>query len=97
MFLIAKGDCTVWVNDHMKRETYVRQLNQGEFFGEISIIRSTLRTATVKSNNYCTMASLSKAIFFDLCGIFPEILIKMRNKSLDYYDVWKKFKILLLK
>mmetsp|Transcript_1652 Transcript_1652/g.2157 ORF Transcript_1652/g.2157 Transcript_1652/m.2157 type:complete len:117 (-) Transcript_1652:1190-1540(-) len=43
------------------------------------------------------MASLSKAVFVDLCGIFPEILTKMRHKSVEYQDVWKKFKILLLR
>ena len=70
---------------------------QGEYFGEISILTKSLRTATVKSSNYCTMASLNKRIFYELCGIFPEILIRMKQKALQYKDSWKRFKLLLLR
>jgi len=71
IFLIAKGNCSVWVVDHMRQQQFVRQLNQGEHFGEVSILYDTPRTATVKSANYCTLASLSKKTFFDLCNSFP--------------------------
>mmetsp|Transcript_29533 Transcript_29533/g.44946 ORF Transcript_29533/g.44946 Transcript_29533/m.44946 type:complete len:100 (-) Transcript_29533:2161-2460(-) len=80
----------------MRKEEFVKQIFQGEFFGEISVIRKALRTATVKSSNYCTMACLNKTIFFDLCGIFPEIMIKMKLKSLEYKDTMKRFKLLLV-
>ena len=49
LFLIAKGECSVWVFNHLRQNSYVRQLQQGEYFGEVSILNSTLRTATVKS------------------------------------------------
>ena len=55
----------------MRANRYVNSLNQGEYFGEISILYETPRTATVKSSNYCTLASLSKRTFFDLCNNFP--------------------------
>ena len=67
MFFIAKGNCTVWVKDHMKQNIKVNSLSQGDMFGEIALLTNSGRTATVKSQNYCTMASLSKKVFFDLC------------------------------
>ena len=92
LFLIAKGECSVSVIDHMRRNHHVRKLKQGEYFGEVSILNSTPRTATVKSSNYCTMAVLNKKTFFELCNSFPEIILKMREKALTYDDPWKKFK-----
>jgi len=54
-------------------------------------------TATVRSTNYCTIASLNKKVFIDLCNSFPEIFVKMKEKCLEYNDPWKQFKVNLLK
>ena len=96
-FFIAKGDCEVWVKDHLKNNQFVKQLIQGEYFGEIALLNSCQRTATVKSTNYCTMASVDKIIFYDLCNSFSDIFIKMKQKAVStYHDPWKRFKIRLL-
>ena len=96
MFFLAKGTCTVWVKDHMKRNRLVNELSQGDYFGEISLITDSNRTATVKSHNYCTLACLSKNTFYELCQNFPDILVKLKKKALEYNDPWKKFKIKML-
>jgi len=46
----------------------------------------------VKSSNYCTLAALSKKTFFELCNNFPQIILRMREKTLDYKDPWKQFR-----
>lgn len=38
LFLIAKGDCEVLVKDHLRQNKFVRELLQGEYFGEVSLI-----------------------------------------------------------
>ena len=58
-------------------------------FGEIALINDTVRTATVKSENYCTLATLSKKVFYDLCQNFPDIIVSIKEKSLEYNDPWK--------
>ena len=75
---IANGDCQVWVKDHLKTNVYISTLVQGDYFGEVSLLTNTLRSASVKSTNYCTLASLSKEVFIDLCNRFSEIFIKLK-------------------
>ena len=84
MFFIAKGDCEVWVKDHMKVSRYVSQLVQGDYFGELALITQTQRSASVKSSNYCTLASLTSKTFFDLCKSFPDIFMKMKERGYKY-------------
>jgi len=81
MFFIAKGDCEVWVKDHLKASKYVCQLIQGDYFGELALITSAPRSATVKSSNYCTLAGLSSKTFYDLCSKFPDIFMKMKEQA----------------
>ena len=84
------------MRDHLKKNRYVKQICRGEYFGEISILTESLRTATVKSSNYCTLACLKQRIFFELCNNFPEIIMKMKLRSMEYKDPWKKFKLMVL-
>ena len=96
LYLIAQGDCVIWVVDHLRRNQRVRELKQGDYFGEVSLLYSTTRTATVKSSNYCTLAQLNRKSFADLCNNYPEIMFKMKQRVLKYDDPWKKFKTAVL-
>ena len=77
------------MKDHLKVDKYVRRLNQGEYFGELALLSRCQRTATVKSSNYCTLASVEKNVFYDLCDSFSDIFIKMKQKAVEYQDPWK--------
>lgn len=39
---------------------------------------------------------MSKKSFLDLCQNFPDILIKMKKRALEYKDPWKRFKMKML-
>ena len=94
--LIARGDCRVYIKNHMKIEVPVKPLLQGDYFGELALLTNTPRTATVKSSNYCTMACIDKPIFLDMCQCFQDIYIKLKEHALEYNDEWKQFKLKLL-
>ncbi len=94
MFFIAKGDCVVFVKDKNKQRIVnnrVRVLYSGEHFGEISLIYSCMRTATVTSNNYCTMAKLSKEKFHEIHLKFPELVPQLKKRIYLYDDSVKLF------
>jgi len=93
LYFIAKGECQVWVKDQDKNNQLVTSLYQGDYFGEVGLLNHSLRTATVKSANYCTMASMNKNIFYDLCSTFPDIYAKMADRCKSYDDPWKQFKV----
>jgi len=84
LYLIAKGDCSVWVKDHARSQVFVRKLGRGDYFGEVSILTNQPRSATVKSTNYSTMACIHQSKFYDLCSNFPDVLLKMEAKALQY-------------
>ena len=65
----------------------------GDVFGEIALLLNCKRTATVKTNNYTTIAWVSKSTFQDLWQQFVELRFKFREKLKTYND---KMKILLV-
>jgi CRP-like cAMP-binding protein len=61
------------VRDEKKVEHHKhRILNEGDHFGEISMIYKCRRTATVLSGNYNTMAILGEEQFKGLVSEYPE-------------------------
>ena len=66
IFFVAKGDCDVHVLTHRRRTEYVRSLEVGSYFGEVGILFKGIRTASVRSQNYCIMAKISKESLFNM-------------------------------
>lgn len=63
MYFISKGECNVTVTDHKGEKNELPTLKKGDLFGEISLLLSCNRTATVKTNNYSLIASLKRNDF----------------------------------
>lgn len=71
IYFIATGTCTVSVIDEHKTEIDVRDLKEGNYFGEIALLKGCKRTASVRSKNYVTLASLEKKHFNNMIVKFP--------------------------
>mmetsp|Transcript_112257 Transcript_112257/g.155000 ORF Transcript_112257/g.155000 Transcript_112257/m.155000 type:complete len:255 (+) Transcript_112257:1203-1967(+) len=89
MYFVAKGRCTVFVKDKLDsgdQKKQIRILYEGEHFGEISCIYNCKRTATVISNNYCTLAKLSKDNFMELQTYFDSLSSHFKRYIATYND-----------
>ena len=69
LYMIAQGDCNVIIEDQKRNKYLKKVLHAQDFFGEISLIYNSARTATVNSKNYSTLASLD-------IGSYKELLIE---------------------
>ena len=58
IYFLANGAVLVEVHDNMKRPCSITELEQGSYFGEVSILYGSKRTANVQSVSYCTLARL---------------------------------------
>ena len=72
MYIIAQGTCKVSVYDislktGVMQDIQVGTLSQSDYFGEISLIFDSIRSATVSSDNYCTLGSVSLNTLFEIC------------------------------
>lgn len=69
MFFISKGSVDVVSEDGSI--TYAT-LTSGQFFGEIAILLSSPRTASIKTNSYCDLYRLDKATFEQVLQRYPD-------------------------
>ena len=85
MYFISRGE--VDVTNEEGSVTYAT-LTSGQFFGEIALLLSTPRTATVKSREYCDLYVLDKETFDNILQRYPsfaknvEDLAEERRKEL---------------
>lgn len=92
MYFISKGDCVVNVVDQENKEHIaVSLLTEGDLFGEIAMIYKCIRTATVISRNYNTMARISYGRYREFINEFPIFQVMLKKNVLQYDDPWLKF------
>lgn len=73
-YIIARGKVEVWrTEEQTGRSLCVNVLNDGDFFGEITLITGFPRTATVRTVAVTTCISLERGQFTNLIDRFPDL------------------------
>jgi CRP-like cAMP-binding protein len=65
LYILEKGQAEVLIvgGSLRKKENLVKEIGPGTIFGEISLLYETLRTASVRAKDNCTVGTLSQEIF----------------------------------
>ncbi len=69
MYIISQGTVTVYKGTHL-----LMQLQQGDFFGELSLLDTEKRSATVTATSDCSLFRIDQEPFYDLIESRPEVL-----------------------
>eukprot|EP01061_Rhynchopus_euleeides_P034492 TRINITY_DN58314_c0_g1_i1.p1 TRINITY_DN58314_c0_g1~~TRINITY_DN58314_c0_g1_i1.p1 ORF type:complete len:681 (+),score=113.58 TRINITY_DN58314_c0_g1_i1:251-2044(+) len=77
MYFISSGTCAVLGSDGEP----VYDLKRGDVFGEISLLTSVLRTATIRTLTYVNLLVLSSSDFYMVAAAFPGLLEKVQDKA----------------
>ena len=73
LFIITTGVIKAWVKDARGHYENVRQLSDGDFFGEISVLSGKPRTATVTAATRCEMLELDRANLESITKTHPHV------------------------
>ena len=91
IYFISNGGAIVYVRNRHGIKKKVNALKNGELFGEVAILNNSKRTATVKANNYSTIAHIEKDVFFRLFSKHIPVLTALKAKRKEYQDEYKLF------
>lgn len=76
LFIIKDGVVGIYTTDPKGEKVKLAELGSGDFFGEVSLITGTPRTATAIALTKVRMLEMTKEDFQKICRIFPSILQK---------------------
>lgn len=69
MFLIISGEVEVLDDDH----NVLAVLSDGNHFGEVALVSSDIRTASVRASQFCNLYKLTKETFNEVVAGHPDI------------------------
>lgn len=78
LFVVASGTAKAFVNRD-GRQVLAREMDEGAFFGEISILSGGSRTATVTAKTRCDLLELDRATLDDIAKRYPRVMDVMRE------------------
>jgi CRP-like cAMP-binding protein len=64
----------------------INYLNEGSYFGEISLITNLKRTASVVATDNCTLSVMYKDVLAKAKEEYPQIYLSLRRQLEDYDD-----------
>jgi hypothetical protein len=73
LFLVTTGTVKAWIRNREGRNVLVRRLADGDFFGEISVLTGSPRTATVVAATPCEMLELDRATLDGITEKYPRV------------------------
>jgi CRP-like cAMP-binding protein len=79
LFILTTGCVKAFVRNPSGRHVQVRELGEGEFFGEISILSGKPRTATVTAATPCELLELDRARLDAITASHPRVLEVLRE------------------
>jgi len=82
LFVIAAGVVKAFVKDEVGHYSMVREMGEGDFFGEISILSGKARTATITAAEWSELLELDRAALDRICVDHP----KVREVLQDFYN-----------
>lgn len=73
LFVITRGSVRAYVRDGAGRNSQVRELGEGDFFGEIAVLQGGARTATITATLPCEMLVLDKPTLDGISAKHPHV------------------------
>jgi hypothetical protein len=79
LFVLASGVASAWVKDEKGHHSKVREMAEGAFFGEISILTGQPRTATVTAVSVCELLELHRPALDSIGKTHPRVWDVLRE------------------
>lgn len=73
LFILTTGRVKAWVKDPSGKQVKVRELAEGDFFGEIAVLTGNPRSASVTSAAHCELLELDKPTLDAITEIRPHV------------------------
>lgn len=81
-YLVMRGRLRVTIPDGDGGEAFIRDLGRGEIVGELGLLNSEPRSATIRAIRDTALARLTASDFLELTSSFPELAIGVANSLL---------------
>ncbi|HOP62471.1 MAG TPA: GGDEF domain-containing protein [Spirochaetota bacterium] len=83
MFVVIKGAVSIFIKDQTGEEVMLAEIREGSYFGEMSIIDQTSRSATCRTLEDTVLLALHADDFTRITSTMPESASKMMNRMLS--------------
>lgn len=74
LFVLTTGTVKAWIRNPSGQHVQVREMEEGSFFGEISILTGKPRTATVTAAASCELLVLDRPTLDDITARHPRVM-----------------------
>lgn len=79
LYVLTTGSVRAYMRDKLGRSVQVREMQDGDFFGEMSIMTGNPRSATITASSYCELLELDKETLNQISKTNPNVRVVLQE------------------
>lgn len=79
LYILTSGHVRAYMPDKRGRHVQVREMADGDFFGEMSILTGNPRSATITAASYCEMLELDRQTLNQIAATHPNVRVVLQE------------------
>jgi hypothetical protein len=79
LYVLTTGSVRAYMRDKRGKHVQVREMSDGDFFGEMSIMTGNPRSATITASSYCELLELDKETLNQISKTNPNVRVVLQE------------------
>ena len=79
LYLLTTGSVRAYMRDKRGKHVPVREMHDGDFFGEMSILTGRPRSATITASTYCELLELDQKTLNEIAAKHPNVRVVLQE------------------
>jgi CRP-like cAMP-binding protein len=79
LYLLTTGSVRAYMRDKRGKHVPVREMHDGEFFGEMSILTGRPRSATITASSHCELLELDQRTLKEIAAKHPNVRVVLQE------------------
>lgn len=79
LFVLASGSVRAYMRDKRGRNVQVREMHDGDFFGEMSVLTGNPRSATITAATHCELLELDRQTLNQIAQTRPNVRVVLQE------------------
>jgi cAMP-dependent protein kinase regulator len=79
LYLLTTGSVRAYMRDKRGKHVPVREMHDGDFFGEMSILTGRPRSATITASSYCELLELDQRTLNEIAVKHPNVRVVLQE------------------
>lgn len=79
LYILTSGSVRAYMRDKRGKQVQVREMHDGDFFGEMAVLTGNVRSATITASTHCELLELDRQSLNQIAATHPNVRVVLQE------------------